>query len=47
MLDDLTAILEQLQNRDSGIAAAGPEPQADVLNELDQRLSGLKRKVSV
>lgn len=43
LLDDLTAVLDKLQ--DNGTAELGPEKRADALNELDQRLSGLKRKV--
>lgn len=43
VLEELTAILNKLQ--DNGSAELGPEKRADVLNELDQRLTGLKRKL--
>ncbi len=45
-VDEFSAVLDTLQQQGGGDAQASPAQSGDVLNDLDRRLSSLKRKVS-
>ncbi len=45
-VDEFSAVLDTLQQQGGAVGQAAPAQRGDVLNDLDRRLSSLKRKVS-